>query len=201
MKFLVLGLSLVFVSWGAFAQRIQFLVPFTGIGCGTIVSDRLTTQEPMMSMGHPNAIERGGMSLDQKSVVESLFGVPAMIAADLMASPKTIPASKMGEIPPIRPEHQNRKRAVRVELDDGRVVNLPLYRHKDDVYKVGRRVRLHYHSVLDSILLFDGPARDASSYARLCSLESAVTKEQADRIISLSQNLEDEALIAPEPTP
>jgi hypothetical protein len=200
MKFLVLGLSLVLVSWGAYAQRIQFLVPFTGIGCGTIVSDRLTTQEPIMSMGHPSAKD-GSMNLGEKSIVQSLVGLPAMVAVDLMTSPRTVQVSKLGEIPPIRTEHQNRKRAVRVELDDGRVVNLPLYRHKDDVYKVGRRVRLHYHSVLDSILLFDGPARESSSYARLCALESAVTKEQADRIISLSQNLADEALIVPEPKP
>jgi hypothetical protein len=127
-----------------------------------------------------------------------LVGLPATVAVDLMTSPRTVQASKLGEIPPIRPELQNRKRAVRLELDDGRVVNLPLYRNKEDVFKIGRRVRLHYHSVLDSILLFDGPARDASSYGRLCALESAVTKEQADRIISLSQNLADEALIVPE---
>ena len=188
---------LVLVAGGASAQRIQFLVPFTGIGCGTIVSDRLTTQEPIMSMGHPSAKD-GSMNLGQKSMLESLVGLPATVAVDLMTSPRTVQASKLGEIPPIRPELQNRKRAVRVELDDGRVVNLPLYRHKDDMYKIGRRVRLHYHSVLDSILLFDGPARDASSYGRLCALESAVTKEQADRIVSLSQNLADESLIVPE---
>jgi hypothetical protein len=200
MKFLVLGLSLVLVSWGAYAQRIQFLVPFTGIGCGTVVSDRLTTQEPIMSMGPPSSKD-GSMNLGEKSILESLVGLPATVAVDLMTSPRTVQASKLGEMPPIRPELQNRKRAVRLELDDGRVVNLPLYRNKEDVFKIGRRVRLHYHSVLDSILLFDGPARDSRSYARLCSLESAVTKEQADRIISLSQNLADEALIVPEPTP
>ena len=185
---------------GASAQRIQFLVPFTGIGCGTVVSDRLTTQEPIMSMGHPSS-KGGSMNLGEKSILESLVGLPATVAVDLMTSPRTVQASKLGEIPPIRPELQNRKRAVRLELDDGRVVNLPLYRNKEDVFKIGRRVRLHYHSVLDSILLFDGPARDSSSYARLCSLESTVTKEQADRIISLSQNLADETLIVPEPTP
>lgn len=201
MKRIILSAAICFVQ---FAQATDFVDMRGQIGCGTITSVRNLNQAPLYNYEYESAW--GKTNSGSLASVANGFGligfagaVIGSIAVDTVVSSNSAPIEVK---PPSEGAAWKDVRAVRIELDDGRQVNLPLMvagklDFASRTYQVGERVRLQYHKQLNNIQLMPkgltAPKPGEDKYERNCALRA--NKLDADTIVKASENLVNEANI------
>lgn len=180
------------------------------IGCGTITSVRNVDQEPMLSddsmayrLEYRPVKDRteslGTLALfTENSLSGAVAAVAGSIIYDAVANSKSDvatlnPAERLGK----------KMHAVRIALDDGRVMNLPLIEAKKPFlfghgYEVGRRVFVAYNQLYRNIQIeypqsSQPPVKGESSYEKTCDFRA--DKDLADLIVKNSEFIVDESKI------
>lgn len=184
-------------------SRPRFYDPQTRIGCGTIVSIRQVDQNPLESAY--TADYRANYRRSDTSDVAALLvggGVIGMVvgAAGSAAANVAMDASKKDPavVPGVR--WGRKVLALRIALDDGRELNLPMIERRTNLsgnhFKVGLRGPLSYSDNFQNIQMANGsipPLPGVSGYEEACSVN--IAKEKADGVIKAGGNLVDETKI------
>lgn len=168
------------------SDALYFFNPRNRIGCGTITSVRNVNQAPLYDREYEDLVGGNG-STGSVAVAASALGIVSLAAAattslavDAVRDPST---ATDGVKTPADGVWKNIK-AVRVLMDDGSVMNLPLTGQPklslDDKYEEGRRVSVYFLKDLNSIQLNlrgKAPAPGERLHDAYCSRR--VTQEEA----------------------
>lgn len=179
------------------------------IGCGTVVSLRKVNQTPFYDQQYEMQFNGSGSTSEVAglAVQTGLLGMAAAVMASA-ATDATIEATctakkeiKMVNIP----KDQGLVKAVKLRLDDGREINLPMLdANKFDFsghYKVGNRYQIFYSPTYDNLQLF--ASREKEKYDTHEEAEKAkkwfcrtdFDKTKADELIANNANKVDESKI------
>jgi len=186
-------------SVGAWASYFEF---GSQMGCGVIVTVRETYQAPLYDDFYEASNTR---SSGQGFSLLAGFGVVSQAAAVVTGLAADTVNARDRDAPKVENFDRRQIRAVGIELDDGRKINVPLFEPEkyavtDQRFRVGDRVKLSYSKKLDNIqVVVDNrnlaPVGDTTSkrFKVLCGFRADRTV--ADDIISRSENLVDESQI------
>ncbi|PJC20459.1 MAG: hypothetical protein CO065_05485 [Comamonadaceae bacterium CG_4_9_14_0_8_um_filter_57_21] len=187
----------------------RFIKAGNRIGCGTVVSLRKVNQTPFYDQQYEMQFNGSGGTSDIAglAVQTGLLGMAAAVIASV-ATDATIEATRTAkkEIKMVNvPRDQGLVKAVKLRLDDGREINLPMLdANKFDFsghYKVGNRYQIFYSSTYDNLQLFasrekekyDTPEEAEKAKKWFCS--SDLDKTKADELIANNANKVDESNI------
>lgn len=192
----------------------RFFQPDQVIGCGTVTSVRKINQEPVFNAEYFGSLEGKGIffanDVSSASQVIGATGFAGSIVVGYVAGAlaNAVKDARDGDaiykvIPPQDGVWKN-VFAVRIEMDDGRTLNMPLMnappltrgRH----YESGQRLQLTYYKQAQNIQVTDPrislPKVGDSTYERKCSM--LANKDDSDAALKAAENMVDESKIVNE---
>jgi hypothetical protein len=176
-----------------------------GVGCGTIVSLRESTQKPLPSeladeYGGPRA--SGGFVLQVLSAIPGV-GVAAAVTGEVVASAGiSAVSSNLQEADRVKQAESAKYKdvmAVEFRFDDGETINIPVYVVSGMRYKVGARLNAmispkYGNLALGANVLFAGmPEVGDPDYNPACRIENPEARKAT---LNSVRNLIDEARMA-----
>lgn len=178
------------------------------VTCGNIVAVRKSQQLPMYddeyiktTKSHRQANEVGVVAMGL-GVLGPVGAVIASIGTEVAVNSAIDGKKPEQNLEIVDPSYNNGNvRALKIELDDGREINLPVVRNNIGsfgTYAPGDRVNLVLSRQLGVLQIkYRATAKLGSDdYDLKCGLNN-VTKEEADAAILKSANLVDESLVIP----
>lgn len=205
MKNLKKLIAITILSIAAQAQAIDLFEPNAQIGCGTVTSVRKLNQAPLYNQEYELFVENQGNSSDIANIVYRITNIApgvAVLAGNLLDV--ALAGKPVGVVQAPKDVNWEYVRAVRVEFDDGRVINVPVITVEKFAvgrfYEVGQRMSIFYNKKLNNIQFLpsgrsipDKNEKEDRKYKTVCGLR--IDKEVADAIIKASEHLVDETKI------
>lgn len=178
------------------------------IGCGTVTSVRKLNQSPLFNQEYLNSIGGSTNAGDVATIASRVvpFGEVAAVAISIGVA-AVVDAAKREPTPVVgspRGGAWKNVSAVRIQMDDGRVINLPLMNAdllvRGHEYKTDQRLSLTFSKYANAIQIapkpFKTPIPGSPSYSYYCGVNG--DKDLADAAIRNGEHLVNEANIIAE---